>query len=259
MKKEIKVTFTDTLGIPKEYYPKPASKYIPEWYSQMNSYFNDKKIPDGLGGTTATIKRCMPVFDAINSGYIISTPCDVWVRQGLVTENEKEINKNLENLDSDDKNLNINLKQPYYEWSNFNIIEFHPIKQAPTHPNNTGHIVAYPKWTNPWSIKTPPGYSVAFVQPWHRESIFTILPGIVDTDNYTAPVNFPFVLNDINFEGLIPAGTPIAQIIPFKRDSWKMEIGKEEDLINQKKISVLLKSKFFDAYKIFFRQKKEYK
>ena len=110
-----------------------------------------------------------------------------------------------------------------------------------------------------WSIKTPKGYSCLFVQPFHRESIFTIMPGVVDTDLYTGPVNFPFVLNDPNFEGLIPRGTPIAQVIPFKRDDWYMEFGKEKEINEQSDTVKNLRTLFFDSYKTMFRQKKQYK
>jgi hypothetical protein len=112
---------------------------------------------------------------------------------------------------------------------------------------------------NPWSIKTPKGHSVLFVQPFHRESIFTILPGIVDTDTYNSPVNFPFVLNDINFEGLIPAGTPMAQIIPFKREKWSLEFGNDEDILESNKHTKRVRSRFFDSYKNNFWNRKEYK
>jgi hypothetical protein len=93
----------------------------------------------------------------------------------------------------------------------------------------------------------------------HRDLPFTILPGVVDTDRYTAPVNFPFLINDPNFEGLIPAGTPIAQVIPFKREPWEMSIGKEKDLIEQNQVLNLLHTKFFDRYKNYFRAEKIYK
>jgi hypothetical protein len=89
--------------------------------------------------------------------------------------------------------------------------------------------------------------------------VFTILPGIVDTDEYYAPINFPMVINDPNFEGLIPKGTPIAQVIPFKRESWKMEIGGEKELAEQEKVGQKLLTKFFDRYKTMFRANKEYK
>jgi len=111
---------------------------------------------------------------------------------------------------------------------------------------------------NPWAIKTPKGYSVLIIQPMHREAPFTILPAIVDTDNYKAPINFPFVMNDKNWEGLIPTGTPIAQIIPFKREQWKMEFGKEKELDEIKKIQKKLNIAFWDRYKRFYWYRKEY-
>jgi hypothetical protein len=93
----------------------------------------------------------------------------------------------------------------------------------------------------------------------HRESVFTILPGIVDTDEYYAPVNFPFVIDDPEFQGLIPKGTPIAQIIPFKRDTCEIKIGEEQDLRLTIKNIQKLQTTFFDRYKNMFRQDKNYK
>ena len=226
----MKITFTNTTGAELEQ-PKPASKVIPEWYKNMSSYTNDEKKPTGAGGTSATVKRCMPVFDALVSGYIIESPADVYV--------------------------SVKDGGQWFEWSDFGLIAFHPIEQAPEHPAKNGF--PYPKWTNPWAISTPKGYSTLFVQPFHRKSVFTILPGIVDTDTYTAPVNFPFTINDPTFEGLIPKGTPIAQVIPFKRESWTMQLGTKEDLLHQEKVSKKLQSKFFDRYKSMYWSKKEYK
>jgi len=231
------VIFTNTLGVPEEYSPKLASALVPEWYKKVDSYINGEKKPTGEGSSSATVKRCMPVFDAIVGGYIILSAADVFVSQ---------------------KETEDGTKQPYYEWSSYGLIQFHPIEQMPEHPARNGHM-AYPKWINPWAIKTPEGYSSLFVQPMHRESPFTILPGIVDTDTYTAAVNFPFVLNDINFEGLIPAGTPIAQVIPIKREDWEMSIGTQEEFMEQQQVTNRLQTKFFDRYKSMFRQPKVYK
>lgn len=236
------ITFTDiTKIIPNEYAPKPASHFIPDWYKDLNSFIDNKKIPDGKGQTSGTIKKCMPVFDAITAGYILVTPADIFVSQKL--EHNHENNKNT---------------IPFFEWANFGLIDFHAVEQAPNHPYRNEHT-SYPKLINPWSISTAKGYSVMFVQPFHRKSIFTILPGIVDTDTYNATVNFPFVLNDIKFEGLIPAGTPMAQVIPFKRENYKMQFGAEKNLQNHYKHQMLVRTKFFDAYKNMFRIKKEYK
>ena len=233
----MEIIFTNVFPVFEAEEPQPASNFIPDWYKKTESYLSGKKIPNGSGSTTATIKRCMPVFDAITSGYIITLPADVYVSQ---KENEE------------------GLKFPYFEWSSGGLVEFHPAEQAPIHPDRNSHT-SYPKWINPWAIKTPKGYSTLFVQPLHRESVFTIMPGVVDTDIYYAPVNFPFVLNDISFEGLIPKGTPIAQIIPFKRESWQKTIGSIEDFQNQQKITSKLQTMFFDRYKTMFRQNKEYR
>ena len=93
----------------------------------------------------------------------------------------------------------------------------------------------------------------------HRDNeIFTILPGIVDTDTYTNPVNFPFQLNDPSFRGLIPAGTPICQVIPFRRDSWQMGIGSAKDFAEGGVMSKLRRV-IFNSYKTQFWSKKDFR
>jgi hypothetical protein len=52
---------------------------------------------------------------------------------------------------------------------------------------------------------------------------FYSLGAVVDTDSHPVPVNFPFFVKK-NFTGLLPAGTPIIQAIPFKREDWEMSI-----------------------------------
>lgn len=242
------IVFTNTSGYDLEQ-PQPASKHIPKWYKDMDSHLGGVKKPDGNGGTKATIKRCMPVFDAITAGYIITLPADVWVSIKVYEPQDKETGKPIENLPVK--------KQQYFEWANFSLVTFHPVEQAPEHPSRNEH--PYPKWMNPWSVKTPKGYSSLFVQPMHREAPFTIFPGVVDTDEYFAPVNFPMVINDPDFEGLIPKGTPIAQVIPFKRESWELQLGGDKEIQENRRLMHKLESKFFDRYKSMFRATKEYK
>ena len=232
---EIKFINTNE-NVDDNYAPKPAQKDVPFWYKKTPAYMGGEKMPTLDGKTTATVKKCMPVFDAMTSGYYIYSFCDVSVTQSLDETGEQV---------------------PYYSWPTDVPIGFHPIAQAEFHPAHNGYM--YPKWHNPWGIKTPPGYSCLFIQPLHRESVFTIMPGVVDTDTYTNPVNFPFVLNDPKFQGIIPAGTPIAQVIPFKRDSWRMAFGNEEELKQSRKQLGSLRNVFFEGYKLKFRQPKEYR
>ena len=224
------ITFTNIRGL-DFFPPKPAVKEVPDWYKNTPEYRGDqgKKIINNIH--PQTIKKCIPVFDAITSGYIIYTQTDVQI---IYKNNSSE-----------------------YTWGSQNAIDFHPIDQAPLHPAR--NEAPYPKWNNSYAITTPPGYSVLFTQPMHRESVFTIFDGIVDTDTYKAPVNFPFVLKDPKWEGIIPAGTPVAQVIPFKRDSWKHKIGSDKELQEQEKINKKLKTMLFNSYKRQFWFKKEYR
>lgn len=241
------IIFTNTSGQELDN-PQPASKYIPNWYKDMESHIGGEKKPNGNGAAKATIKRCMPVFDAMTAGYIITLPADVYVSIKEYRAQDVKTGEFIQDMPIK--------KMQHFEWSNFNLVGFHPIEQAPEHPARNEH--PYSKWMNPWSIKTPKGYSILFVQPMHREAPFTILPGIVDTDKYYAPINFPFTINDPNFEGLIPKGTPIAQAIPFKRESWQLKLGGDKEMQEQQNISNKLFTKFFDRYKSMFRSPKNY-
>ena len=227
-----KITFTNVLEL-DFFPPKPAAKEVPDWYKNTSSYVSEQgKVISNNGNSPHTVKKCIPVFDAMTAGYILYTQVDIQVNQqdGL----------------------------PYYIWSSQDAISFHPIDQAPLHPAR--NEAPYPKWNNPYAISTPPGYSTLFVPPMHNPNgIFTILPGLVDTDTYKAPVNFPFVLNDAKWEGVIPAGTPMVQVIPIKRDAWEHKIGSDKENKEQSFVSAKLKTLFFNSYKRQFWSRKEYK
>jgi hypothetical protein len=236
MAKEIKVTFTDYTGaVPKEYHPVPAKKAIPDWYKDMNSYIRGKKevITDPNGGnTSSTIKKCMPVFDALTAGYIIPLPCDIYVFQEDGA--------------------------PAFKSPDTPYINKHSTFQLGNHPSATGFTP--PKFINSWIVKTPPGYSCMFIPPMHHDNMFRVLEGVVDTDVYHGAVEFPFQLKDNSWEGIIPAGTPMVQVIPFKRESWIHEIkNTPQEAESHFVVARMLRSVFFEAYKNKFWQKKDFK
>jgi len=96
---------------------------------------------------------------------------------------------------------------------------------------------------------------------FHRDSPFQIFTGVVDTDAYDQAVNFPFGLKDPEFEGLIPAGTPIAQVIPFKRTSWKSEYIETTPEVTARvnRGTTELNSRWYDVYRNRWWSKKEFK
>lgn len=226
------ITFTNISD--NDILPKPvlAKTMIPDWYKELESYKDNKKKPVNAL-TSGTIKRCMPVFDVMTAGYLLLTPCDIYV-----TPTEEG---------------------PYFEWAfGADVITFHSIDQVKGYPGVTIENAA-PKFNNRWAIKTPSGYSTLFIPPVHRDAPFSILSGVIDTDKYFVPGAFPFFMKDPNWEGLIPQGTPYAQLIPFKRDSWTMKFGGEKEMVEQANQAKAIFSKFFDRYKTMFRSNKEYK
>jgi hypothetical protein len=76
------------------------------------------------------------------------------------------------------------------------------------------------KLHNYWTIRTPPGWSCLFVQPLNRHGLpVEIIAGVVDTDAYASLIHFPFIATAEDGLHVIEKGTPIVQVIPFRRDS----------------------------------------
>ena len=81
------------------------------------------------------------------------------------------------------------------------------------------------KFINPWLIETEEGYSCLFTSPLnHLERRIKILDGVVDTDTYYNNINFPFLWTGGDGEFFIPKGTPLVQVISFKREEYSLQI-----------------------------------
>ncbi len=219
----------------------PSSVNIPKWYANVPLESDGQKRMFKDGNSNSSIKRCVPFIEAITAGYVIPLPYDVFVTRDVLEDE----NGNKEDL-------------PYYS-SNGPGVGFHNSNQAKNYPlNKSNKPIA--KINNPWSIKTPPGYSCLFVAPLNNKEIpIEVMSGIVDTDRYFNQVNFPFTLVDEKFEGIIKAGTPIVQVIPFKRESWKMKIGNTNDTNEARKVAAKLKMMVLDSYRSQFWEKKEFR
>lgn len=166
--------------------PTPSSKMIPSWFRKMS----------GVIDKNETIKKCMPFLDAMTSGYTILLAADILVTDDGIQQISKDI-----------------------------VVASHSKSQIEGMPIPINEYDNQPyKWINFFLTKTPKGYSTLFVHPLNRLDLpFYSLSGVVETDNHPVPVNFPFFIKK-NFRGLIPAGTPIAQAIPFKRVNWQSEV-----------------------------------
>ena len=183
------VCHPDDRGVIPE--PYPARKSIPEWF---------KALPPVLrpGLEQSTLKRCPPFIDALVTGWIIPLAADVEIRS------------------------NPDASAIEYEWRFHRaMIENHSAAQVTTDACPAPHHNYPPmKWMNWWAVKCPPGYSLLFVPPLNRpDPRFECFSGIVDGDGYFEFINFPFIWQQPSFHGIVPAGTPLVQVIPIKRSA----------------------------------------
>ena len=218
--------------------PEPAKNFIPEWYKKTKSNFPGnfiERMDHETGNPLRTVKACMPVFDIITAGYIITLPAEVYVSASEGSA-------------------------PGTMWSidDFSVIGSHGNAQFKEMKLDESYYETAIKFINPWIIKTPPGYSCMFIQPSMRDDLpFQIIPAIVDTDKHPVPINFPTFFKK-NFEGILPLGTPIVQVIPFKRETWSSVYSYNETTAEASAEFQMAKRKFQNRYKTFFRSKKEW-
>lgn len=214
--------------------PKPASKLLPEWYRRQSA---------PLGEFGSTIKRCMPIFDIMTSGYIIQLPCDIYVD---ATDPEK-----LQYFVPPD--VSENLQE--------DLFAEHMREQMSEYPDNGDKYHKDVLRIDPfYAVGTQKGYSSLIVNPFHGDkSPLTAFSALVDTDTFISNGHYSFYVEK-NFRGIIKQGTPLVQVIPFKRESFSTNVvsfAKAKSVLKNQ--GAKLRSTFTGGYKNKFRSKKEYK
>ena len=210
--------------------PVPAVKTIPEWFRKCPNSYDDVR----------TAKRCIPMLDAMSHGFTLPLWADLKI---TVTEDDRG------------KRCQMQMTPGYASMDSHN---WEQVGDACT-TQKFEFGKSLNRLMSPWIIKCAPGYSVYFKNPandWSND--IEIFEGIIDADTYAGHANLVFVWkSDKCGEWLIPAGTPIAQLIPFKRDELTMSVGEvdmDERQITQNKLGIY----FNDAYrKLFWHKRKE--
>ncbi|MDB4350307.1 hypothetical protein OAA38_00710 [bacterium] len=217
--------------------PAPAKKLVPDWYKKMSVHISDASkmpvMPNQESGANLSIKACIPIQDELVSGYIITMPQDLYIfKDG---------------------------SEMFTRWSDEEslLIESHSVEQfksSPLEKFSIGGVLF--KFINPWRIYTKKGYSIKFFPPSYHDLDFEVLPGIVDTDLMHS-VNFPFIWKGGDGEFIIQRGTPLVQLLPFKREKWVSNfcIQTEKEEIKQRRGFA---SKLAYWYRDFAHSKKHY-
>ena len=169
--------------------PTAARTQLPDWFRRIPAVDKSMLSPTNNG---ITIKRCMPFFDALSTGWFlpIAATARLQVRDGGRTVDA--------GWDFDRE-----------------LVSYHGPFQVAGNPSEPRPAC---KFHNYWTIRTPPGWSCLFLPPLNRPNpTFEIIAGIVDTDTYHSLIHFPFFATAAEGVYVIEKGTPIAQVIPFRR------------------------------------------
>ena len=188
---------------------------IPEWFKKIEKFSGGKL---SIFPSTITVKSCAPFMDTFLTGYYMPLPVDLLVEQ---TINGPRITWNFFDLE--------------YKETDF-VIE-RDTGMVPTLPIPKGFHNNHFSWSTKQVLKVENGYSLLITHPLNRDDLpFRTLSGVVDTDNYHLPVQFPFhYISDSEGTSIIKKGTPLCQIIPFKRDNWEMETLEYDQEKNDKR------------------------
>lgn len=196
--------------------PVPAKNMMPDWYKNIPPHHT--KVPnfdEGHGNNNSTMKQCMPFFDSLTCGYLMLTPCDIIVERSFDGKSARVFSHDMFSMIGErgaPRKHSMPIPDDYYQ------IEY--------------------TWQTHWEAKTPKGYSCLYTHPINRPDLpFYTISGVMDTDGWYLTGNHPFFIKK-GFEGVIPLGTPMMSILPFKRNSWKssnraVEI-MERDLLQAK-------------------------
>ena len=213
----------------KEDLPTPVKTNLPSWYKKLSNQDDDM-----------TVKKCMPFLETLTSGYLLKLPLDIKIKH-----NAKNNEGQRETV------FSVGPNQHLTETANLNYqADHHSVSQIANSPFVKKNLnFSIYKIKNPWKIKTPIGYSCLFVPPLNnRDDRFEIFSGIVETDRHPVEINFPFCINGDKYPVLdttLEKGTPYVQIIPFKREAWKMKISENKNLVKKVFSFELVFQKFY--------------
>lgn len=217
--------------------PKPASEYKPEWLKRLNGIDGPPRYGDNVI-VNRTAQMCKPFVDTFETGYIQESWCDIHVAIGP------------------DGMLHYNQSATPQMMSHRGNPESGKQLQLPKHFYSTEFV-----WHQPYVAELPKGYSMIITHPLNHWNLpFVTMTGIIENDTFvyeSASNNLPFNIYNW-FTGIIPAGTPLFQFIPIKRDKWERSI-EEYNQERQAKSIHQIRRKFANQYRSLHWKRKEYK
>lgn len=181
--------------------PVAARSALPNWLRAMPatapSEIHDREI--------RTVKQCPPFVDAMAYGVLILLPCDVSVISGAFS-------------------WDWDIPSPATSGHPRAPLSFHVAAQFRDTPFAGGGQAAI-KFNSFWTIEIEPEWSLFATHPVNREDLpFRTVTGLVDADRFhDGGINFPAVWTRPEFSGVLPKGTPVAQVFAVPRAAPRLE------------------------------------
>lgn len=200
--------------------PIPAKTVLPDWFRKLAPVDKARVSATDHG---LTVKRCMPFLDAMMAGWVI--PAAATLR-----------------LEISDGGRTVHAG---WEFDKVMVSNHHPYQVAgnPAEPRPPCKLHNY------WTIETSPGWSCLFVPLLNRESpIIEVLAGIVDTDTYQSLIHFPFIAIAQDGIHTIEKGTPLVQVIPFRRQSVETRVRVETPAEAERRNRILRKTQASEGW-----------
>jgi hypothetical protein len=206
---ELELKFIPSGNIENLVAPEPSYKLVPQWYRDLAKHLTTNDLEElnpvndrGGDGSNVSTKLCLPFQDAMTMGYMYLLEDDLHV----------ELSKDGKPKLSWKKDLLLIDKRPHVDLA----------IPDDVHPIHFGVKMN-------WFYETPEGYSLLLTMPINRPDLpFWTPSGVVDADIWGLPAFLPFFIKR-NFEGVIKKGTPVAQMIPIKREPWNLNIDESPE------------------------------
>lgn len=200
------VSIIEGLETVKEALPRKSNKFIPEWWKETPLVYGEKSINKQDAGN---VKACPSFPDYFSNGLVVP----MWVDSIISYDEENATWRWVTAHNS-------------FSWSshgNEQFLDYVPFE----HMGSKVKFVF--KALCPWKLITPPGYSILQLPMfYHYTQEFTVFPGVVDTDRshfINAQVGFTSDKKEI----FIERGTPLFQVIPFKREKYNIEVRSQTE------------------------------
>ena len=191
----------------KNFKPVLPKSVQPDWWKKA-------KVAEVVNGTICkTIRSCPAMQDWLSSGYLILANRDIYVKNGVTEFDDGDKHYQTQDLKIDEIDHYASQTHPtiqFHDAFNYMSTMDAPIKDAF-------------KMSNAWNISTPPGYSCFYLDPFlFQNDFFATWQGIIDTDRFNVNKDNSQIIfyPKVDHSFVIKKGTPIVQIIPYKREEW---------------------------------------